>query len=238
MANQTLDVVSSIKTVLPNMAGTGQTVLTVITWLTIIFILGAVTTVVLIVAIQRRRYNNTLVIFDKINGRWIDVMRDKGMAIKFGNLGIKVMHFKKLKLNEPMPTIQSGHRKFYFKRRADGTLENFELKDDETPEKKELIQMNQAMLYHHTGINRGLENRYKKEDWKAYIPMAVGIGAIIIICIFVWLIMDKWMSLSSATAEGVKALAEQTKAQSETTRQINNLMARIGMNGSQGYIGG
>ena len=229
------DVMGTIGQVLPNVSGTGQTVLSVITWLIVIVIMGIITTAVLILVLQRRRYNYTLIVFDKINGKWVDVLKDKGMAIKFGNMGIKVMYFKKLKVHEPFPTIQSGARRFYFKRRADGTLENFELGDDETPTKKELIEMNQSMLYHHTGINRGLENRYKKEDWKAYIPMAVGIGAIIIICLFVWLIMDKWMSLSQATTEGVKAVAKMTDSQSAILTRLDNMMARAGMNGT-GYI--
>jgi hypothetical protein len=239
MANATSsDMIGIAKSFLPNISGAGGTIFTVITWIIVIIVLAIIIAVTMYFVIQRRRYNNSLIVFDKINGRWIDVVRDKGMTVKFGNMGIKLMYFKKLKVYEPMPTIQSGNRRFYFKRRADGTLENFEMLDDESPEKKELIEMNQAMLYHHTGINRGLEARYKKEDWKAYIPMAVGIGAIIIICLFVWLIMDKWMSLSSATTEGVKAVAKMTDQQTSILAQINNMMARMGINGSQGYIQG
>ena len=236
MASNSTDLIGIAQGFLPSgIGGVGTTVLTVVTWVIILFILASATGITLWIVLQRRRYNNNLVIFDKINGRWIDVLRDKGRAIKFGNMGVKVMYFKKLKQYEPMPTIQSGHRKFYFKRRADGTLENFEMKDDESPEKKELIEMNQAMLYHHTGINRGLEARYKKEDWKAYIPMAVGIGAIIIICLFVWLIMDKWMALSSATTAGVESINKMTDKQVSILTQINNMMERLGMNGT-GYI--
>jgi NADH:ubiquinone oxidoreductase subunit 6 (subunit J) len=227
-----VDVISTAKGFLPNMAGVGSGIMTVITWVVIMVILGITTAIVLFIVLQRRRYNNTLVIFDKINGRWIDTFRDKGMSIKFGNMGIKVMYFKKLKTYEPFPTIQSGNRKFYFKRRADGTLENFEMKDDESPEKQNLISMNQSMLYHHTGINRGLENRYKKEDWKAYIPMAVGITAIIIICLFVWLIMDKWMTLSNSANTGVENANKVMESANNMLARLDNVMAHQG----SGYV--
>lgn len=189
---------------LPKIAGAAQTGLNVIVWAVIVIVMFVGITTFLIIWLQKRRYRNTLIIFERINGVWVDTRLDKGMELNFGDMGGKVMYFKRMKRYESFPSIQSGERKFYFKLHPNGILENFKLVDEQSNDSKIDEEMSKAALFHHTGINRGLDKRYDKFNLAAYIPMFVGLGAIIIICVFVWLIMDKWISLAAATTEGVK----------------------------------
>lgn len=190
--------------VLPKILAGGSIFVNVVAWILIFIVLAVVMGVVFFIVIQRRRYKNTLIIFERINNVWVDTFLDKGMEVKFSPLGTSVMYFKSLKRYEPMPKIQSGNRKFYFKKYADGTLINFRLDDNENETKEQFIDMNKAMLYHHTGINRGLQNRYDKQPlWKEYLPLILSSVYIVIMGVMIWFALDKMLQTQTAINAGI-----------------------------------
>jgi hypothetical protein len=197
------------KAVLPKILGAGSLFVNVIAWIIIFIVLVVIACVILFVYFQKRRYNNILIIFERINNVWVDTFLDKGTEVKFSPLGTSVMYFKKLKRYEPMPKIQSGSRKFYFKKYADGTLINFRLDDTNNESFEKFTDMNKAMLYHHTGINRGLQNRFDKAPmWKEYLPLIISVGFIMVIVIGTYFLFDKWIALAETTNAGVKVSGE------------------------------
>lgn len=220
------------KAVLPKIIGAGSFAVNIIVWVIIFIVLGIIAGLVFYFAIQRKRFNNILIIFEKINNVWVDTFLDKGMEVKFSPLGTSVMYFRKLKRNEPMPKIQSGSRKFYFKKYPDGTLINFRLDDNETDDFEKFTDMNKAMLYHHTGINRGLNNRYDKlNPWKEYAPIIISVIFIAMMGVMVWLVMDKMLQIQTVQNAGTESMVKVLDKANSILGKLDN----IGSGGS-GFV--
>jgi ABC-type multidrug transport system fused ATPase/permease subunit len=206
MADNPIDVVKGL---LPSIKAIGITSISIIAGFIIIFILMIIIGVVFFVIMQNRRYKNTIIIFDKINGKWVDVDKDKALEITFSDLGATIFYFKKYKIYKPKPKIQSGFRRYYFRKRSDGELENFDLQDSDTPLSLKMESMERDMMYANTGIRKGLKERYEKLKWyKEYAPIIVSVIFIILIIVGTWLLFDKWIKLAQTTTDAVKTARE------------------------------
>lgn len=175
--------------------------------------------------IQRKKYRNTIVIFEKVDGRYKDTGKDKAMEIKIGDMGAYVLFMKKRKKYLPMPRIQSGHRKFYYAIREDGEWINIGIEDIDFKMKEAKVHyLDKEMRYAHAGIRKGLKDRYEETNfWKQYGMLVVSIIFVVIIAIMTWLLFDKWITLAQVTNEGVKTSGEVMALARDILANIDNV---------------
>lgn len=218
------------KQVLPTVQIYGTWFVSAIAWLILIVIFVIIAGVIAYFVILRRQYRNKIILFEKINGRWIDTGKDRAMEIVFGDLGMSILFCKKHKKYLPRPQHQSGIRKFYYRVRADGNWENFEFIDDETPDIQRFHSVEKSISERNVGIRKGLGERYKQSNWlKDHAVMLVSIGFIVIIGIMTWLLFDKWIQLAQTTNAGVEASKKVMETSNQVINKLDILLTKMGV---------
>lgn len=233
-----VDIQSTINAVLPEVKVYGSWLVSTIAWIVLIIFFIIVFSVVIFLVYNYRIYRNKIVIFERINGEWIDTDKDRAREIKFGDLGFTILYCKKFKKYLPIPLHQTGKRKFYYKKRGDGNFENFKLTDptDNSSSTLAMYSVEKNITERNVGIRKGLEERLNKQNWlKENAIMLISIGFICVIGIFGWLYLDKWIELVNATGGNFNALLERfdtilAKLDS-LIQQVNNLQT-----GGSGYV--
>lgn len=200
----TQDIMATAQSFLPKLSGIGSGFVSVIAIVIIFCVIAIVFSIILFMVIQNKRYKYRIIIFENINGIWVDTSNDKAMELRFGDMGTSILYFKKMRRYEPFPQHFAGKYKVYYRKRG-GVLENWEHRDTTDKADDNFMQMIKAMLFHHTAINRGLEKRYNQMTWlKEYAPIIVSVVFIILIGVFTWLLFDKWIELAKTTNTGVE----------------------------------
>lgn len=230
------DIVSTAQNYLPNIKIYGSAFISTIAWIILIVLFIAISFVVAFLIIQAKKYKYKIVLFEETGGQLVDTGKDKGMAFKFGDLGSKIMYCRKSKKYIPFPTKESGFRKFYFRNRPDGLWQNMEWHDvpeksmDLQDEKDKFIDITKSMLYHNTGIRKGLAGRYQKEGiWQKYGTIIISFAFIAIIGVLTWLLFDKWLALANTTNDSIKAVPMVMEKVSEVLTKLDNVC------GGKGY---
>jgi hypothetical protein len=213
--------------VLPQVKIYGSIFVSTITWLIFIGLFLVIAGIVTYIIYMKNKYNIKIIIFEKINGRWVDTKKDSATTIKFGDLGMNLLFTRKFKKYIPIPSKQSGIRKFYYRIRADGNWENFELNDDESPDKLRFSAVEKSITERNVGIRKGLGERYKTGNWiKENMVLIASVMFIVILGILMWLLFDKWIALANVTNTGVETSGKvMDKADAILTR-LDNILTK------------
>jgi len=214
---------------LPQIKVFGTTFVSTIAWLIILLIALAFLGVIAFVIVNRKNYKYNLILFENINGRWVDTGKDKAMEIKFGDLGSRILYAKNHKKYLPFPQIQSGTRKYYYKIRGDGQWENFELHFDDSPASVRGVVIEKDMRYANVGIRKGLKERYDKPTfWGQYGTVIISIAFITIIGVLTWLLFDKWITLAQTTSGAMDTANKVMQTQNDILGKLDNLLTQKG----------
>ena len=220
-----------IDAVVPKVQIWGSVLVSTVAWIIFIVLFIIVSGVVAYIIINKMTYRNKIILFEKINGRWVDTKKDKASEIKFGDLGTIILYCKKHKKYLPRPSKQSGIRKFYYRIKADGNWENFELFDDETTDIMKFASVEKNITERNVGIRKGLGERYKKTNWlKENAVMLISMGFIIVLGVLGWLYMDKVISLTERLGGVADTLNKILQQQDSILGKIAN------MQGGTGYV--
>lgn len=236
MPNNTITSVGDLQgvagAILPQVKIYGSYAVSTIAWLILIVIFLVVAGVVAYIVIERRKYRNTIIIFEKINNRWVDTGRDKAMELPFGDLGMKILYCKKHKKYLPKPSQQSGVRKFYFRIRSDGNWENVEFKDDEYKDILSFYSVEKNITERNVGIRKGLEGRYKSMSaWSQYAPIIISVIFILVVGVCAYLIFDKWIGLANATEDSMKTATQVLEKTDNILGKLDNICTKTSGSG-------
>jgi hypothetical protein len=219
-----------IGAVVPTVQIWGTALISTVAWIIFIVFFIIIAGVIAYILVMRATYRNKIILFEKINGRWIDTKKDKASEIKFGDLGTILLYCKKHKKYLPRPAIQSGIRKFYYRIKADGNWENFEFIDDEKSDTMKFASVEKNITERNVGIRKGLGERYKKTNWlKENAVMLISIGFIILIGVMGWLYIDKVISLTGKLGGVADTLNEIMKKQDSILGHISNMQGGSGI---------
>jgi len=181
----------------------GAGIMKIILWIigSILFSIIVVGGVILLFYILK--FNKKAVIFEKVNNRIVPTINSKACFEKVGRAGDRMFYIKSLKQYTKDASIQMGKNTFWFYKREDGELINFELKDlDEIMKQAGAFYVDFDMRMHRLGIEKNLKERHLKEKfWDKYGAMIMNILAfmIIVVCmvIFFWQLNKVMGSLKS-----------------------------------------
>lgn len=218
-----VDVGETVKSFASNIDVGG--ILGTIVWGIIIVAVLLVIGVVSFVIVDRRKYKNKIIIFEKINGVPQDTGKDRAMELRLNKGGDSVFYLKKRRMYLPTPRIQSGKRKFYYYIREDGEWINFSIKNiDETMRLADAHFLDKEVRYARTQLQKGLKERYETKNFlKEYAPVIISVIFIVIIGVFTFLIFDKWLGLAEVTNQGVKTSGEVMAQAREILASLDNL---------------
>jgi hypothetical protein len=218
--------------------GAGRTIgfqlIGVVAWVAIVIIVGAIVAVGTWTWLRKKKFNNRLVIMEKINGIWQITKRDVAAELKYTNDGTTIFFAKKHKKTLPKPIIQIGNRTFLYKIREDGEWENVGFSDEKTESKTlEFYTMHNDMRLARASLQKKMEKRYeKKPSWLAENwTWIAGISFVMVLAVSVFLLFDKWIELATTTNMGVETAAKVMDKADQLLSRIETTCA-----GGKGYF--
>ncbi len=201
-----------------------------------LWVIGFILTVVIIIVgvwlfIRTRKFNKTIFIYEKIDGKFRKTGKDKAMEVAFSTAGDTVFYLKRRKKYIPNPSLQSGSREYWYFIRRDGEWINFELGDlDEQARKAGAHFLDKEVRFARTQIVKGLKERYDKPGfWKQYGLLVFSIAFIVVIGVMTFLLFDKWVDLARTTVAAVDTAGEVMDKVSKVMGSLDNICAGSGM---------
>lgn len=176
-------------------------------------------------AIQRKRFNKKIVIWEKVGNTFEPTIKDKAMEMKHGSVGDTIFFIKRMKKYVPTPSLQTGRNTFYFFKRQDGELINFTPADFDLKSKELGAQfLDKEMKYARTSLDGSWKERYEKQNfWDKYGQQIVNFGSIVIIMLFLWLIVKELMDISGAIQGAINAAKEVQESTKEILIGLDNI---------------
>jgi len=211
----------------------GAEIFSLLTYVILFFVFLVIVGISVWIIINRLKFNKKIVIFEKINGQFEPIKKDRGMIMRHGKAGDTILFIKKLKKFQPTPTLQTGRNTYWFFLREDGELINFSPGDFDAQSRELGAKfLDKEMRYARVSLQNSLKERYDKPGfWSQYGVLVVNISAIIIIMVFLWLIVDKLIDVASSVTSAVNAAKEVNEATKEVIVALNNVKT-----GGSGYV--
>jgi len=205
-------------------------ILTSVTWLILIAIISIVTATITFIIVWNLKFNRKVVIFENLAGQgYVPVGKDRAMRVKIGEDGLEVLYLRKRKVYKSSQGKKIGKNTYWFAIGSDGYWRNFTLADmDKTLESMDVQFTDKDMRAFHTGIRRGLKERYDKVSfWEKYGGLIAYVSLIAITGIMMWLLFDKYIEVSQAVSGAVESAGDVLEA----TKQILGAVDSVGSSG-------
>lgn len=202
-----VDLGTSIGAITSGAKSAGVIGVSVIAWLGIVLICGAIAGVLAWVFIRKKKFKNKIFVWQKVGSDFEPTIKDKAMEIRHGKDGTTVFYLMKLKKIIPKPNLQIGRNNYHFFERSDGEWINFNAKDfDEESRKMGAHFLDKEMRHVRLAIEKNMTDRLdKKPSWLAqHWTVVAGVVFITMLGIMVFLLFDKWIELAGTTNAGVE----------------------------------
>jgi len=160
--------------------------------------------------ISKKKFNKTIIIWEKVDGKPKIMSRDKAMERKIGSGGDTIFYLQKRKQIVPTPTIQTGDNTYWFaKRTQDGELINIGLEDfDLVFGEAKINFLDKETRYARASLQKLNKDRFNKETfWQKYGRDILTIVFIVIVTVMLLLIASKLVQLTG-TISGILESAE------------------------------
>lgn len=204
----------------------GSSIFTFITWLIIAVIFLLVIGVGAWLFIRWLKFNNKIIVFEKIAGQFEHTKTDKAMEIRVSQAGDTAFFLRRHKKYLPRPTLQAGRRVYWFWIREDGEWINFRPADyDEKARELGAKFLDKEVRYARSQIQKGLKERYDKDSfWKTHGATILTFSFIALIAVMSWFLFDKWI-------EGLNAVPQILDRLSVLLDKVDNICT-----GGTGYV--
>jgi len=201
-----------------------------VTWLILIGIIAVVVATTTFVVVWNLKFNRKIIIFENLAGQgYVPVGKDRAMRVKIGEDGLEVLYLRKRKVYKSSQGKKIGKNTYWFAVGSDGYWRNFTLADmDNNLKEMDVEFTDKDMRAFHTGIRRGLKERYDKVGfWEKYGGLVAYVALIAITGIMMWLLFDKYIEVSQAVSGAVQSAGEVLDA----TKQILGAVDSVGTSG-------
>lgn len=217
----------AIRDYLPDWQGGAGNIVNLITIFVVMFLIAAISGVVIYFIYSHIKYNRKIVIFEKIAGVIQPVKKDKARIVKLGEGGDTIFLTRRGKTYLPTPRIQSGKRVYWYFLREDGEMINFGLGDiDEQMKAANAHYLDKEMRYSRTALQRNLKERYQKMNfWEKYGGVVTYTVLIVLVGIMTWLLFDKWIELSGSVVNAVQTAEQVMERANEILIRLDNIQS-------------
>jgi len=224
-----MDIFDQAKAFIPNFSG--SLIVSFVAWVIIFIVVCIAVGFGTYWYMNRKKFNKDVVIFEKVNGRFEPIGKDKAMEMKVGTGGDTMFVFRKSKQYEPRPSIQTGRNTYWFFRKEDGELINFGLADmDEQMRELDAHFLDKEMRYARAGLQKNLKDRYDKIGfWEKYGGLVAYIGLIAIVGIMTFLLFDKYIELADTVNTSIEASRKVMELAKEILGNVDTIQGGSGI---------
>ena len=194
-------------------------------FLLFVLVLGAVFGLWVWWYMNKKAYKYTIVIFEKVDGRYKNNSKDKAMERKLGTGGDTIFYLQKLKKIVPRPTIQTGANTFWFVKREDGELINIGMEDIDMKMKEVgVYYLENEMRYARASLQKLNKDRNLQESfWAKYGRDILTIIFIIVVSMMLLLIASKLMQIVGS----IDGLIQSSKAVMDKGGEVLGAVDRV-----------
>lgn len=181
--------------------------------------------------IMRKRFNKTIVVFEKV-GKTIEVTRrEKAMVQNLTRGGDSIFVTNKSKKYLPSPQIQTGRNTYWFYIREDGEWINFGIEDIDVLMRTMKAQyLDKEMRYNRTALQSLMKERYQKVTfWDKFGGLIVWTVYLAITGIMVYLVFDKFIDVSASIAGAMDTAAKVLEESKRILATIEELKSTGGL---------
>lgn len=178
--------------------------------------------------VQHRRYNKTITILENIAGLgYVPAGKDRAVLIKVGDRGEEILYLQKRKVYRVAHGKKIGVNNYLFAIGSDGYWYNCTFGDlEEGMKKVGLEPVPQDARLIHSGIHKNIQNQFNKTSWlQQNLGWILGVSTIVIVLVFMWLLADKWLTISNASNAGIELSNQGMQRINELLTKMDNLCA-------------
>ena len=186
---------------------------------------------------QKKKFNKTITFFKRnpFSGLLVADKSIQAMTVRLdtvGNLGYRLQKSYETRNLMPKLKYECKPNMHYVEYCEDGRIVEIRGFTDFDDERKSISA---TFSDHNTELARSSmhqmnKERYEKSNfWKDNATLLVNIGAIVVIMVFLWLIADKLITITSAVSEIVKEAGKLQESQSNILDSLNRLLNSQGV---------
>jgi len=197
----------------------------------VIGIIGAILGFISYTVYMKKKFNKNIVVFEKVGKTIEPTRKDTACIMPWGEGGDTIFFSRKSQKYLPTPRIQTGRNTYWYFIREDGEWINFGVEDiDEHMRELKAHFLDKEMRYARTAIQKNLRDRFQKISfWEKYGGLIVWTVLILVTGVAMWLIFDKWLEVSNALVDAVKAAKEVVESAKQILGVIDSMKGTGGI---------
>ena len=198
----------------------------VIAILLYIFIFCVILGIIVYIVLMNLRYNKRIVIFENLAGKgYVPVGKDRAMLYKIGDSGEEILKLRRRKSFKSSYGKKMGKNTYWFAIGGDGYWYNVTLEDLDTKKLEMGVNpVDRDMRYMHVAIRRNIQQRFDKPGfWEKYGGLIAYTILILITGIMMWLLFDKYITITNQLNAGIQTGKEVMDAASDVLAAVDNI---------------
>lgn len=226
----------SISEALPSTKSVIQFGTTTLHVLTIFIIVVAVAIVLGIAAFfffRWLKFSKKIWVFELVGNNWELTKKDRATELVINRMGDTVFYLRRNKKYLPRPSGQVGRRLYWFYIGEDGEWRNFKLGDmDEQARQIGIKFLHPAVRYSRAALKTLWKDRYDKPKFmEKYGQYILPIIFFAIIGLFLWLNVDRLLTIGNQLSAMVKTSGEVMEKANQVLASLANICAGSGARG-------
>ena len=222
------DILESIKGVVPNvsMQGVSNVAMMAMVTLLVVLIVGGLFGLWAYNYMMKKKFNITIQIFEKINGKYRPTKKDKAMELSVGTEGLKAIFLKGLKRYRAKPTLQQGDRTYWLAIDEENNLVNFEMTDIDMHLREMKIETTETeSRANRIAFQKALGDRLKHKEsfWDKYGKSIMNVIYIVLITIAIVFVLAKVGNILSSVPPILERMAQVEDKQATILTALDNI---------------
>jgi hypothetical protein len=180
--------------------------------------------------IMKRKFNITIQLFEKINGKYRPTRKCKAMELSYSDSGDKAIFIKELKRYRPKPTAQMGDRVYWLAVDDEGNLINIEMQDVDFLLREMRVETTETeSRANRIAFQKALGDRLKKKEsfWDKYGKTIMNVVYIVLVSIAIVFILAKVGNMISSISSVLDKLGIVQDKQGTILTALDNIVSRM-----------
>jgi len=177
--------------------------------------------------IQKKKFNITIQLFEKINGKYKPTKIYKAMELNYSDSGEKAIFIDGLKRYRAKPTCQMGDNKYWLAIDEEGSLINIDMEDVDFLLREMRVETTETeSRANRIAFQKALGDRLKDKEgfWAKYGETIMKIVYIVLISIAIVFILSKVGNIVSAIAGLIDKMSALQDGQANILTGMDNIV--------------
>ena len=225
-------ITDQVTSVLPkfSMVGVTNVIMVVIITLVVILIVCGLFGLWAYSYIQKKKFNITIQLFEKINGKYRPTRKLKAMELNYSDSGEKAIFIKELNRYRAKPTAQMGERTYWLALDDENSLINIEMEDVDFVLREMRVETTETeSRANRIAFQKALGDRLKTKEsfWDKYGKTIMNVIYIVLVTIAIIFILTKVVNMLGSISAILDKIAVMEDKQGSILTALDNIVSRM-----------